>query len=191
MTVKVYDNIPRSYQEAEDMLGTRTEVKLGHETTLHGTAGGEWPIVVKYHDTEILTYYRGGLIIATDGGWDTVTTRRRIKAGLTATHADAIVCDPSNARHRLNARSCYWVAAVRTSVSADEWAAFRAVVVPHIEAETIQPWASVLPLIVDDITKGTDPTALTIAINLAQTPGKWGGVWHYSEYLPAALACVA
>ena len=66
-------NTPANFEQALDMLGTKTAIKIGHNTYLtrinHGTSAA-----IMYHGNTIATYSPLGLVV-TLAGWDTMTTR--------------------------------------------------------------------------------------------------------------------
>ena len=79
----------RSYQDALDLFSARRKrgtlnrgVKLANNTYLvwsdrePGT-DPKW-FAVRLHDTNIVTYHWDGRIVLDSGGWDTVTTKRRM-----------------------------------------------------------------------------------------------------------------
>lgn len=67
----------KSYEDAERFLGDRVMRKLAHNTYVH-REGQE--IFVRYHNTNIVTYWPSGSIILNTGGWDTITTTQRMHA---------------------------------------------------------------------------------------------------------------
>lgn len=185
-TVKVYDNIPTTYSEAAAALDRGCTVKLGHETELRRTPGDiGGAINLRYYDTEVVTYHQSGLIIATDGGWDTVTTKRRIRAALANAWA-AIECRPDGWR------GTYWIAASQDRISADRWDTVARIVRPLLDDEMLRPGGCDLPFLAGnlfDSAQYVDATALEIAVSIATTADD--NPHRYPLYYDAALACVA
>lgn len=76
-------NWPTSFEHANSMLGTRTKVKIGHNTVLWQSFNGE--ILAKYHGNAIVSYMPGDYAISS-AGWNTVTTSGRLHDALLALH---------------------------------------------------------------------------------------------------------
>ena len=66
---------PRSFDEAQALLGTRARHRLMNNTTLEL---GLDSIVVILHDTVVVRFYPDGRIQLRMGGWNTLTTRNRL-----------------------------------------------------------------------------------------------------------------
>jgi hypothetical protein len=81
-------SIATAYDEALARLGKRNRLRLrGTETTLVARAVFDAltnqlieieAVVVKYHQTEIVTYRKDGTIVIRDGGWNTPSTRDKL-----------------------------------------------------------------------------------------------------------------
>jgi hypothetical protein len=68
-----------TYAEAKKFLGNKSERKVGYNTFAQQKArDGQTVIAVRYHDTDIVTYYEDGSIILDSGGWATSTTVNRM-----------------------------------------------------------------------------------------------------------------
>lgn len=69
--------LPRSFSEAQTVLGKRESRKIANNTVLHtwGCA-----IAVKLHRTDVVTFYPDGRVVLHTGGWNTITTRSRFRA---------------------------------------------------------------------------------------------------------------
>lgn len=78
MNGPVYDRYG-GYADHDRYLGSRQERPAEYNTRIRrdGT-----DIVVRYHNTDILRFLRNGDIIVHDGGWQTVTTAKRINRAL-------------------------------------------------------------------------------------------------------------
>lgn len=69
----------RTYSEASEFLGTRQHrrhIGAGRSTWIERRS--DVAIAVRYHGTDVVTYYRNGSIELRSGGHHTVTTKRRI-----------------------------------------------------------------------------------------------------------------
>lgn len=66
----------RSYASANDYLGGKGNRPLQNNTRLIRL--DEETIVVRLHETDVVTYHRNGEIVLNSGGWRTQTTRDRI-----------------------------------------------------------------------------------------------------------------
>lgn len=74
-------DLPGSFEECEREIArhsARWSGKLANNTYLRQTRDGDFEIVL--HRTPIVTYYRDGSIMLDTGGWNTVTTRARMRA---------------------------------------------------------------------------------------------------------------
>jgi len=72
-----------SYEEAEEILQGRDQLKIAHNTYLVRSTQFNYPIIsIRFHNTNVVTYYPYGDVNIDDGGWDTITTRERIKRNL-------------------------------------------------------------------------------------------------------------
>lgn len=84
---------PTSYKEAKEMLGNRDSKKLANNTYLVQSLtqgwgpleNGEWgfssdAIAVRLHNTEIVVFHPNGRTTLNTGGWQTPTTRERMRA---------------------------------------------------------------------------------------------------------------
>ena len=86
----------------EAVLNGRSELGVEYATKLiHHADDG---IAVRLHDTDVLTYWPGGLMRVMTGGWPTVTTRRRIDDYLPA----GWTIGPPYGRNDLRARAKVW-----------------------------------------------------------------------------------
>ena len=65
-----------NYKTANEILKNRDEKKVAHETWLKRIDENE--IAVVYHATSVVRYFKDGTITLHDGGWATVTTKKRI-----------------------------------------------------------------------------------------------------------------
>ena len=65
----------KSYQEAQELLGSRESRKLENNTYLQRRGDN---LAVRLHATDVVTYRPDGKIILNSGGWRTVTTKDRI-----------------------------------------------------------------------------------------------------------------
>jgi hypothetical protein len=66
----------RDFVKASEFLGKKTSRPLENHTRIERRA--ENSIAIKYHDTDIVTYFPDGRIIVNTGGWKTKTTKDRI-----------------------------------------------------------------------------------------------------------------
>lgn len=69
-----YDNM--SYDELDELLGGKSEKKVGHNTIIHKNYDGD--IAIKYHNTDIVTINRLDNIKLNNGNWYTSTTKGRL-----------------------------------------------------------------------------------------------------------------
>lgn len=69
-----HDNM--SYDELDDLLGGKSEKKVGHNTIIHKNYDGD--IAIKYHNTDIVTINRLDNIKLNNGNWYTSTTKGRL-----------------------------------------------------------------------------------------------------------------
>ena len=67
---------PLTYDKAFCALGSKNEVKIGHNTWICRRDDGD--VAVKYHYTDIVTFHPDYSITVRTGGWDTSTTRGRL-----------------------------------------------------------------------------------------------------------------
>src|SRR5690625_4127893 len=74
-------NLPSSYANARDMLGTRLSRKVGHNTLM--LLRGE-DIIITYHGNDIARLTRNNELSLTLSGWGTPTTRNRLNKILNA-----------------------------------------------------------------------------------------------------------
>jgi len=65
-----------SYETAKSYLGTKTERKIGNNTRLHQDGDN---ISLILHQSAICIYHSDGSVTINLCGWDTVTTRARIR----------------------------------------------------------------------------------------------------------------
>ena len=70
-------NLPHNYNAAVLALGGRVYRKVAHNTFLMRRDAGA--IAVRYHHTDVVTFYSDGRTVLDTGGWDTNTTRERIR----------------------------------------------------------------------------------------------------------------
>ena len=78
---------PTSYWAANTkVMNARDHSHLtlsGTETMVHSVRhGDEWAYAVRYHYTDVVTFYLGGDILLNTGGWNTLTTHRKMSACL-------------------------------------------------------------------------------------------------------------
>lgn len=66
----------RSYADAIAFLKGKEQRKIGHKCYL--VLRGNDAVAVRYHNTDIVTYYPNGSININNGGYRTVTTKRNI-----------------------------------------------------------------------------------------------------------------
>jgi len=67
----------KTYESASDYLGTKESRPLpGRSTRLMRMS--DICIVVRYHSTNVVSYYKSGEIVLDTGGWWTVTTKARL-----------------------------------------------------------------------------------------------------------------
>ena len=76
MRVSDLDTI-NNYRVATRYLGSKSERKLAHNTTIRRQGGD---IIVRYYETDIVTYHPDGRITLRDGGYSTATTIKRLHA---------------------------------------------------------------------------------------------------------------
>lgn len=69
-----YDKM--SYDELDELLGGRSEKKVGHNTIIHKNYDGD--IAIRYHNTDIVTINRLDNIKLNNGNWYTSTTKGRL-----------------------------------------------------------------------------------------------------------------
>jgi hypothetical protein len=71
----------QDYATAEAFLAGKNERKLAHNTIVHrySMSPEEGAIAVFYHRTPIVTYYPNGIVFLNTGGWETATTKERIR----------------------------------------------------------------------------------------------------------------
>lgn len=72
---------PLSYSQAADALGSKSEMKIGHNTKLYRVAPDT--IRASYHDNDIVEYTPEA-VYATWAGWASSTTRDRLNKLTTA-----------------------------------------------------------------------------------------------------------
>lgn len=65
-----------SYSQCLHQLQGRGRMKIGHNTYIETRDSA---VAVKYHHTDIVTYHSDGRITVRTGGWDTATTRGRLR----------------------------------------------------------------------------------------------------------------
>ena len=70
-------NLPRSYNAARVFLAGRVTRKAAHNTFVRCVTEG---YAVRYHKTDVVTFKADGRVIINTGGWDTRTTRDRIRS---------------------------------------------------------------------------------------------------------------
>lgn len=68
-----------TYADADERLGKRDRLRVGHNTILRRAPGG---IAVRYHSTDVVTYRPDGWTVIDTAGWWTVTTWTRVNAAL-------------------------------------------------------------------------------------------------------------
>lgn len=66
----------RSYTDASAFLGNRAKRNVEYATVLHRIDGDS--IAVRYHSTDIVTYYQSGQTVLTSGSWHSPTTKDRL-----------------------------------------------------------------------------------------------------------------
>jgi len=72
-----------SFEEAEELLGNKAQLKIAHNTYLVQSTQFNCPVIhIRFHNTNVVTYYPYGDVNLDNGGWDTITTRDRIKQNL-------------------------------------------------------------------------------------------------------------
>ena len=64
-----------TYEEAKEMLKGRNSKKIGNNTYLVDL---ENRIVIRLHNTNVVTFYEDGRTLLNSGGWKTVTTKDRM-----------------------------------------------------------------------------------------------------------------
>lgn len=64
------------YEGIAEKLGTRASRKIGNNTYLQARETGR--VVVRLHDTDILTFEPDGAVVYNSGGWRTPTTKARL-----------------------------------------------------------------------------------------------------------------
>lgn len=64
------------YSTLKQKLGNRPRRKLGNNTYTETRDGGA--IVIRLHDTDVLTFHPDGRTVVTSGDWQTVTTKARL-----------------------------------------------------------------------------------------------------------------
>lgn len=68
-----------SYDGLLDFMGGKTDKRVCHNTrATHIEDGKDSFIVIVYHSTAIVTYWKDGTFRVTTGGWETPTTKERI-----------------------------------------------------------------------------------------------------------------
>lgn len=72
-----YEATFKSFAEADGFLGERRSAKLGYDTGLRRV--GLDQIVLRFKETDIITYGRDGSVLLDNGGWATRTTRERFR----------------------------------------------------------------------------------------------------------------
>ena len=77
----------KTFEETQDALAPLAK-RYRHNTRLTSSPG---EVVLHLHDTPIVTVYPSGLIQLCTGGWETVTTKRRMNEALTALCVDFTV----------------------------------------------------------------------------------------------------
>jgi hypothetical protein len=70
-------SLPTSYGEAVKTLGGRTTRKVANNTRLVADDGA---VAVRLHRTDVVVFFSDGRMLIDTGGWDTVTTRARMRA---------------------------------------------------------------------------------------------------------------
>ncbi len=79
---RVQDIRIESYDDAVGQLKGKNERRLCHNTRLVQLQrirdASEVPVCVRFHATDIVAYYRDGMVMLDSGGYRTVTTKRRI-----------------------------------------------------------------------------------------------------------------
>lgn len=80
---------PKNYYQACELLGGRNRRKVGHNTYL--LSRGE-DVAVRYHNTDVVTFHADGTATLRNGGWNTLTTRKRFKACGFPAHTDKGAC---------------------------------------------------------------------------------------------------
>jgi len=65
-----------TYSEALSRLGPRESRKIANNTYLERRDDGD--IALRLHRTDVLTYHPDGTVTLNSGGWQTVTTKRRM-----------------------------------------------------------------------------------------------------------------
>jgi hypothetical protein len=83
---KYYNAKPTNYAEANEILGSRRELKIAHNTTIRRVDSDT--IAIRLHYTDVVTFHDGlpsghgsgwiGWTVLNSGGWQTVTTKERI-----------------------------------------------------------------------------------------------------------------
>ena len=65
----------KTFEEANEFLGSKNERKIGNNTTLVRTNEG---ISVRLHDNTIVVFSNNGNVFISSAGWKTITTKDRI-----------------------------------------------------------------------------------------------------------------
>jgi hypothetical protein len=68
------------YTRAAEQLGRRDSRKIANHTYLHRKEDNS--IAYRFHDTDLLTFYPDGHVVADTGGWPTMSTRARLNERL-------------------------------------------------------------------------------------------------------------
>lgn len=105
--------LPRTYSQAEQMLGNKQSRTLFNNTTIE--LGGRKRINVLYHGNLIAAFDPNGSYMLTNSGWGTSTTRERLNAMVPGgvffaqkDHAQRVVVD--NGRQKINeATGTAWI----------------------------------------------------------------------------------
>ena len=105
--------LPRTYSQAEQMLGNKQSRTLFNNTTIE--LGGRKRINVLYHGNLIAAFDPNGGVMLTNSGWGTSTTRERLgamaPAGVHFTqkdHTQRVIVD--NGRQKINeATGTAWI----------------------------------------------------------------------------------
>lgn len=68
---------PKNYYQARNMLNGRGSRKVGHNTYIVDRGNA---VSIRYHNTDVVTFHADGTATLRNGGWNTLTTRKRFKA---------------------------------------------------------------------------------------------------------------
>lgn len=69
--------LPTSYEEAGKFLRGAYKRKAAHNTFVRNVLDG---YAVRYHKTDVVTFCADGRVIVNTNGWDTATTRERLRS---------------------------------------------------------------------------------------------------------------